>query len=642
MLPAHDEQRWLLPASLPAETCGGHLWAGVPALPPQLLAVLWRRGYRDAAAIEGLLAPPDAPDPRQHFPDLVRAEQRLVQACRQGETVAICGDYDADGMTSTALLAGVLQRLGAIAMPAIPSRMAEGYGLNVAMVERLAAAGVRLLITVDNGVSAREALDRARALNLEVILTDHHTLPPELPPHLALLHPAVTPENSPFRGLAGVGLAHVLASGLCRRLQRQDGLAIALDLFCIGTIADMAPLVGVNRRWLMDGLPRLGSSSLPGLKALQQIAGIEQRPLDAETVGFQLAPRINAVGRIGDPLLVVDLLTTADQEQALELARSCETMNRQRRELCDAIEAEALALLEADGSQRPTFLLLAQSHWHHGVIGIVASRLVDRFGLPAALLAGEGNGRLRASVRAPSGFAVDRALNACRDLLLRHGGHPAAGGFTVEAEHVSRLHERLEALARQWLGEGGGGRTVEPEALLALESIDRDFWQQLRRLEPFGIGHPAPIFWSAGCMVVSQKLMRGGHLQLVLEQQGSQRRAVAWRWQGPETVQGPLDVAYRLRLDRWQGEERLQLELLGLRASGGDEVVLQRQQRTYWCRRRGDLLVIRNTDGLELEAPLVLQASVAAETDPGEVAERHHPYVQDLFREAAMALGLAV
>ena len=361
LLPAHDEQRWLLPSPLPSQDCGASSAAEELAMPSELLAVLWRRGYRNALAIEALLSPPAAPDPRQHFPDLVRAEQRLVQACGQGETVAICGDYDADGMTSTALLAGVLQRLGAVALPAIPSRMAEGYGLNVAMVERLAKVGVRLLITVDNGVAAREALDRAVELGVEVILTDHHTLPAELPPHLALLHPAVTPPDSPFRGLAGVGLAHVLASGLCRRLQRQDGLAIALDLFCIGTIADMAPLVGVNRRWLMDGLPRLGSSTLPGLKALQQIAGIEQRPLDAETVGFQLAPRINAVGRIGDPLLVVELLTTEDQDQALDLARSCETMNRQRRELCDAIEAEALALLEADGPHRPTFLLLAQS-----------------------------------------------------------------------------------------------------------------------------------------------------------------------------------------------------------------------------------------------------------------------------------------
>lgn len=187
-----------------------------------------------------------------------------------------------------------------------------------------------------------------------------------------------------------MGLAHVLATALCRRLRHRHGLEIALNLFCIGTIADMAPLEGVNRRWLLDGLPLLGRSPLPGLQALQQLAGLEKHRVDAEAVGFQLAPRINAVGRLGDPQLVVDLLTTEDPEEALELARSCEALNRQRRELCSAIEAEALALLEADGPRRPAFLLLAQGHWHHGVIGIVASRLVERFGRPVALLAGEG------------------------------------------------------------------------------------------------------------------------------------------------------------------------------------------------------------------------------------------------------------
>ncbi|MFN5696738.1 MAG: single-stranded-DNA-specific exonuclease RecJ, partial [Cyanobacteriota bacterium] len=185
---------------------------------------------------------------------------------------------------------------------------------------------------------------------------------------LALLHPAVTPPDSPYRGLAGVGLAHLLAMALCLRMGYQQGREMALNLFCIGTIADMAPLAGVNRRWLLDGLPALGRTRLPGLRALRQLAGLEETMVDAEAVGFQIAPRINAVGRLGDPLLVVDLLTTEDPDLAMELARRCEELNRQRRELCNAIEAEALALLEADGPQRPAFLLLAQNHWHHGVI----------------------------------------------------------------------------------------------------------------------------------------------------------------------------------------------------------------------------------------------------------------------------------
>ena len=290
LLPAVDERRWLLPTPLGGDGPASATRDPGGQLPDELLALLRRRGLLTAEAVRELLEPEPAPDPDAHFPDLAPAVERLVRCCQTGEMVAICGDYDADGMTSTALLVGVLQRLGARPQAAIPSRMDDGYGLNAAMVERLAAEGVRLLITVDNGVAAIEALQRAAALDVEVILTDHHTLPPKLPPHLALLHPAVTPEASPYRGLAGVGLAHVLATALCRRLKNRQGLEIALNLFCIGTIADMAPLQGVNRRWLLDGLPLLGRSPLPGLQALRQLAGLEKDRVDAEAVGFQLAP----------------------------------------------------------------------------------------------------------------------------------------------------------------------------------------------------------------------------------------------------------------------------------------------------------------------------------------------------------------
>ena len=629
LLPALQEQRWHLPAPL----APGALQAAPASdpLPEALLALLSRRGFTSPEAIAALLDPEAAPAAGRHFPDLAKAVARLKRACSQGEAVAICGDYDADGMTSTALLVGVLQRLGARPIAAIPSRMDDGYGLNAAMVEKLAEQGVALLVTVDNGVSALEALERAEALGVEAILTDHHTIPDPLPPHLALLHPQRTPPGSPYRGLAGVGLAYVLAAALCQSLRHTDGQQIALNLFCIGTIADMAPLVGVNRRWLIDGLPELGRSPLVGLQALQQLAGLDERPLDAQAVGFQIAPRINAVGRLGDPQLVVELLTTEDPSRALALARDCEALNRQRRDLCTAIEAEALALLEADGPQRPAFLLLAQNHWHHGVIGIVAARLVERFGLPAALLAGEGNGRLRASVRAPRGFAVDGALQQCAPLLERFGGHPAAGGFTVRAEQVAALHEQLNQLAQTWLLQAGHGTPVEPEALLSFEQINRSFYRQLQRLEPFGIGHPQPVFWSQGCQVAAQKLLRGGHLQLELRQGEASLRAMGWRWQGETNLPALVDVAYRLRLDSWQGEERLQLELVGLRASAGGavdggEVVLQHHKRTYWCRREGAGLVVRNAAGDELTS--------------AEGTSHDHPYVRALMQEAALALGL--
>jgi len=247
---------------------------------------------------------------------------------------------------------------------------------------------------------------------------------------------------------------------------------------------------------------------------------------------------------------------------------------------------------------------------------------------------------LRASVRAPRGFAVDQALNACAELLDRHGGHPAAGGFTVRAEHVAALQERLERLARQWLGDGGAARLVEPEALLALERIDRGFFGQLRRLEPFGIGNPAPLFWSCGCEVDNARLLRGGHLQLELRQGTRAIRALAWRWQGQDLPGGVLDVAYHLNLDRWQGQERLQLELVALRPRRGEEVVLQRRNRSYWCRRDGEGLVIRNAEGEERRLAMVSMACQGGQTgrqadDPGET-----PALRRLFHDAAMALGL--
>ena len=597
------------------------------------MAVLQRRGVQSEVELTTLLQPDPAPEAKAHFPDLEIAVERLLQACREGQALAVCGDYDADGMTSTALLVGVLSRLGAKPQAAIPSRQSEGYGLNASMVERLAEQNIRLLVTVDNGISAREALERAEALGLEVIVTDHHTIPPQRPPLLALLHPALTPPQSPYRGLAGVGLAYVLAAAVAERLRNPTALRTALDLFCIGTIADMAPLTGVNRRWLQEGLPQLHRSALPGLRALSELAGLEDRPIDSQGVGFRLAPRLNAVGRLADPQLAVELLTTTNSDRALELAERCEQLNRQRRELCDGIEAEAQALVEADGDQRPAFLLLAQNHWHHGVIGIVAARLVERWGLPVALLAGEGNGRLRASVRAPEGFAVDAALQACADLLERFGGHPAAGGFTVQATEVAALHERLNDLANDWLAGREHALVVRPEALLPLDQIDRDFLQQLRRLEPFGAANPSPLFWARHCQVKRQRLLRGGHLLLELVVPSGSITAIAWRWSGPEPSSPKLDLAFRLKEDHWQGQPRLQLELEALRPALHERVSLWRRQRCYECERQGDVLVIRNPEGREMRCDWPQRPGDSP--DPVQL----HPDTAELVQHAALALG---
>lgn len=622
-------QQWQLPRGIDPRALDA-----VP-LPLPLKALLFRRGLTEPDQVHALLSDSPLPTPDGHFPELDKAVQRLHQACLRAESVAICGDYDADGMTSTALLLRTLRTLGAEPQAAIPSRMADGYGLNCSMVNELHADGVRLIVTVDNGVAAHEALSRAEDLGIEVVLTDHHTLPKTRPKALALIHPATTPEHSPYRGLAGVGLAYVVARELAERMRQPAAIASARDLFCIGTVADMAPLTGANRTLLREGLLHLHQSNCPGVRALQQLAGLGDRPLRADDIGFQLAPRINAVGRIGDPQLVVDLLTADDQNSAIELGRQCDSLNRQRRELCDAIEAEALALLESDRDPLPPFLLLAQGHWHHGVIGIVAARLMERFQRPTALLAADGDGLMRASVRAPEGFAVDKALDHCTALLERHGGHPAAGGFTVKAEHVHRLHEELNGLALSWIQTRGEGILVAPEALLSLSAINHDLWSALLSLEPFGIGHPAPLFWSRGCKVTSQRLLRGGHLKLTLGQGDCEREAIAWRWQQTQPLPAIVDVAYRISLNRWQGEAKLQLEIQALREHHAC-LDLHRGLGVYRCTRPDDAtVVIENPSGERLSG--LVNSNGVFETEDSRAG---HPYVADLIRDACIGLGL--
>ena len=594
-----------------------------------------RRGIKTEQEALDLLDPPALPDPSTQFPDLRTAVERISRACREQEALAICGDYDADGMTSSALLLQALTPLGARPTVAIPSRSDDGYGLNPRMVQELHDAGIRVLITVDNGVSARKALELASELAMEVIVTDHHTIPEERPPMAALIHPATTPQTSPYRGLAGVGLAYVLALAVAEDLQRPEAIRSARDLFCIGTVADMAPLQGANRRWLHEGLRHLHRTDCAGLKALQRLAGLDDRPLRSDDIGFQIAPRINAVGRLGEPSLVVDLLTSVDADVAMGLARRCDDYNRQRRDLCDAIEAEAVALIEADTGGLPPFLLLAQSHWHHGVIGIVAARLVERYNRPAALLAGEGNGMLRASVRAPKGFAVDAALKACHTLLDRYGGHPAAGGFTVVAAHVSALHAQLNDLAQHWLSGAGEGLPVQPEALLRLSQIDWELWSELQKLEPFGVGNEAPLFWARDCAVVNSRLLSGGHLSLTLSQDDVQRRAIAWRWHSEEALPERCDVAFTIGMNRWKGETRLQLELKALRQHS-ECIDLVRGDHRYNARRVSETgLAVRNDEGQEICAEIKPGSSLVS-SDP----LARHPMVLQLLEEASLGLGL--
>lgn len=575
-------QRWFIH---PAQAALAHQIAQAVDLLPLLAQVLINRGLSQIEAAQFFLHPDSQslPSPLEEFADLAESLLVLEKAIHQGDKIAICGDYDADGMTSTALLLRALKSLGAQVDYAIPSRMDEGYGINTRIVEDFAAEGVAVVLTVDNGIAAYEPIARARALGLAVIVTDHHDLPPQLPPANAILNPKLLPEDSLYKGLAGVGVAYILAVSLAQHLGAAPTLSLPLlEFFTLGTIADLAPLIGVNRRWLQRGLKRLPNSEFAGIKALIEVSGStngSKQAFKPETIGFRLGPRINAVGRIGDPQTVIELLTTDDPETALTCAQACESANQQRQQLCHEIEQAAIALIEAGDNPaldplEQRVLVIVQPDWHHGVIGIVASRLVERYGVPVFIGTYEDSEQhqIRGSARGIPEFDVFAALQYCDDLLERYGGHRAAGGFTLAAPQLDDLRSRLRTFAHQHL---------QPEHLKPLVTIDTqadfgdltwDLYRQMDHLQPCGIGNPDPVFWTSQVRVLDQRIVGQSHLKLTLSQSSESSgnltmTAIAWRWADYFPLPEWVDVAYRLRENTWNGKTSLELELVGIRTA---------------------------------------------------------------------------
>ena len=625
-------------------------------LSPLLAQVLINRGIDTLTEVQGFVEPESLvlPAPMDEFPDLAVSVKLLREAISQGQKIAICGDYDADGMTSTALLLRALRALGANVDYAIPSRMREGYGINDRIVEEFHSEGVALILTVDNGIAAFGPVKRARELGVKVIITDHHDLPPQLPPADAILNPKLIAESSPYRGLAGVGVAYILAITLAQSLQKVGGLVNPLlELFTLGTIADLAPLTGVNRRWVKRGLRLLPHSQLAGIQALIQVAGVQpgsaetpliqnlragtgapplqpgghggtaptdQNSLKPEDIGFRLGPRINAVGRLADPQIVIELLTTDDRELALKRARECEQINQRRQELCIEIEQEAIAWCEekALNLQQERVLVVVQPGWHHGVIGIVASRLVERYGVPVFIGTFEdadgdeaepqdlhsqaepgnefqepgnefqpvgavppcppsGSGSpsnlpsqiIRGSARGIPEFNVFDGLQFCADLLTKFGGHKAAGGFSMPAENLEQFRNQLSIFANQCLQPEHLKPLVSVDVRADLSDINLDLYRQIDALEPCGIENKAPVFWTPNVCITEQKIVgKGNHVKLTASQTGkipASLGAIAWRWGEYFPLPRLVDIAYRLRENTFNGKTSVQLELLGIR-----------------------------------------------------------------------------
>jgi single-stranded-DNA-specific exonuclease len=618
--PTIPDQRWKLH---PAELSLAKQMAKAIGLSPMIAQVLINRGLTDIEDAQKFLDPDleALPSPLEDFPDLALSLEILVQAIQQGHPIAICGDYDADGMTSTALLLRSLKSLGAIVEYAIPSRMSEGYGINERIIEDFHKEGIRVVLTVDNGIAAYKPIALARQLGLTVIITDHHDLPPELPPANAILNPKLIDEASPYRTMAGVGVAYILALELAESMGYGENLRdMLLELFTLGTIADLAPLRGVNRRWVRRGLHLLPHSQIPGVQALMQISGIgNDKNIKPDAIGFRLGPRINAIGRIGDPVTIIELLTTDDEGVALERAMQCEQVNKQRQQLCEQIEYEAVQYYENSeiNAKNDRVLLLVQPDWHHGVIGIVASRLIERYGVPVFIGTYEDDEQthIRGSARGIPEFNVFEALECCRGLTLKHGGHKAAGGFSFLAENLPAIASRLSDYAHTCLEPEHLKPLITVDAEACLNDIDYDLYLELDALHPCGMENPEPVFWTRNVHILQQKLVGRGHLKLTLAQDdlitgepGKKLAAIAWRWGDYYPLPKMLDLAYRIKTNEWQGEVSMQLEVIGARHSQDEflGVTFNHGDREYVCQmvdRHGALeqgtpeLRIRNAKG---------------------------------------------
>jgi single-stranded-DNA-specific exonuclease len=542
---------------------------------PVLARLLCQRGLADPESAARFLAPSldHLHDPGK-LADLHKAVARIEEAIGRGDAIAIHGDYDVDGITSTVMLRRALEMLGGRVSHFIPERLRDGYGLQPPAVERLAAEGVRLLISVDCGIRSQTAAVRARELGVDLIVTDHHEPEAELPPAFAVINPKRRDCSYPDKNLAGVGVALKLVQALCARAGRARWLPSFVKIAALGTLADVVPLVGENRVIAKIGLARLSSGpNQVGLRTLLESARLTGRSLDSYHVAFVLAPRINAAGRMSSPDLAARLLLMAEDglaEDARALAGQLATENERRQQEEQAIVDQARRLIERDPAVGAhNILVIAGDNWHRGVIGIVASKLVDAFHRPAIVLSVE-NGIAQGSCRSIPGFDMHDALDRCADLLDRYGGHRQAAGLTLDAARLPALRERLCAHANEALSPEDLVPRLRLDAALRFPEITPDLVEGLTALAPFGMANPRPVFEAPAVQIVSGPTpMKDRHLTMTVRQHGRLFRAIAWR--GVERLphlqehRGDVELAFSVTQSTWGGDTAIELEVADAR-----------------------------------------------------------------------------
>ncbi len=536
---------------------------GVSPLPPLVTQLLFNRGLATPQDFELFIAGDKrlCGDPFQ-MPGVQRAMTRIYRALLGGETIAVYGDFDADGITATALLVEGITLLGGKAVPYIPHRLTEGYGIKTPVLEKLRQDGIRLVVTVDCGITALAEVKRARRTGQDIIITDHHMPLPELPPALAIVSARVPGSAYPFSELTGVGVALKLLEALLQGVGKLGELERFSDLAAVGTVADMAPLVGENRYLVKEGLRVLNFAARPGIRELMAVCGLDAGRVDAESISWMLAPRLNAAGRLEHAMSSYRLLTTDSSREARELAVWLEHKNAERQRLTSKYVGRAREQVLSKGIT--PLLIAVDEDYPPGIAGLVAGKLTEEFYRPTLVIR-LGEIMSSGSCRSIPEFNITLGLQQCRRLLRNFGGHSQAAGFTLPTRNLERFAAMLSGLAAASL-EGVDLRPrLDIDAGAALAELNGETFRVMQKLAPFGRGNPLPAFLCRGVEVADCRTMgnAGEHLRLKLRQGGALRDAVAFRsGEFLGEMAQPLDIVCNIELDRWAGAEKLRLNIL--------------------------------------------------------------------------------
>jgi single-stranded-DNA-specific exonuclease len=544
---------------------------GVAPLKAQLLI---NRGISDKDSASYFLSPrlSDLLDPML-LKDMDKAVDTILHSIENHEHIAVYGDYDADGITATALLLNLFSYMNVHASSYIPDRLLEGYGLNMAAVRKLSDSGVRLLITVDCGIANKKEIEFAHTLGMKVVITDHHQIPKDFEPVCPVVNPNRLDSLFPFRSLAGVGVAFFLAVAIRSMLRERNrfndmpepDLKQYLDLAAIGTVGDMVPLTGQNRIIAFHGIEAMKKSIWPGIRAMKAMSGVDEKSISSYDLAFKLAPRLNAPGRMGDIIAGLQALTTASDSVASEMARDLNNMNSQRQlveaEIFNEIEEEMIPGLDLKNRK---IIVLAKSGWHKGVMGIVASRLLDKYRRPCLLLSVDGD-KASGSGRSIDGFNLFKALSTMEPLIEKFGGHYHAAGCTIKVSNLDEFQKGLEQIALEELREEDLIPAIRIDAEIALSDLTLELAAEIRSLEPFGSGNPDPLFYSEDLLVLESRVVGEKHLMLRVRQGANTIDAMGFNLSHMHPLNHKsINMVYTSEINSWNGNKKVRLKIVDL------------------------------------------------------------------------------